>query len=112
MKKFDVVKLIFKQAMPTQPKHEKGLAFAPTNIALCKYWGKRDPELNLPMTSSLSISLLDKGAMTTMVMHEAAHDLIILNGSALSPDSGFVIRTVQFFRFVQARKKMAVESRY
>ncbi len=35
----------------------EGRAFAPANIALCKYWGKRDEVLNLPVTGSLSISL-------------------------------------------------------
>ena len=37
--------------------------YAPTNIALCKYWGKRNTELNLPVTSSLSIALPNKGAI-------------------------------------------------
>ncbi|KAK0514718.1 hypothetical protein JMJ35_003335 [Cladonia borealis] len=30
---------------------------APVNIAVIKYWGKRDPTLNLPTNSSLSITL-------------------------------------------------------
>lgn len=29
------------------------------NIALVKYWGKRDAELNLPVNSSLSLTLAD-----------------------------------------------------
>ena len=33
------------------------VATEPANIALAKYWGKRNTELNLPITSSLSISL-------------------------------------------------------
>lgn len=45
---------------------ERGEAFAPSNIALCKYWGKRDAELNLPINSSLSISLGDLGTRTTI----------------------------------------------
>ena len=27
------------------------------NIAIVKYWGKRDPVLNLPLNSSLSVTL-------------------------------------------------------
>lgn len=35
----------------------KGKARAYTNIALIKYWGKKDPQLILPMNSSLSLTL-------------------------------------------------------
>ena len=41
-----------------------GSAFAPSNIALCKYWGKRCTELNLPVNSSLSVSLGPLGTRT------------------------------------------------
>ena len=33
------------------------VARAHTNIALVKYWGKRDSELMLPQTDSLSLTL-------------------------------------------------------
>lgn len=61
-----------------------GHAFAPVNIALCKYWGKRDEELNLPVTSSLSISLGTKG---TEVSVEAVKgpDRYLLNGEEADP---------------------------
>lgn len=32
-------------------------AISPTNLALIKYWGKRDTNLNLPINSSISITL-------------------------------------------------------
>ncbi len=47
-----------------------GKAFAPVNIALCKYWGKRDTIFNLPMTGSLSISLGEYGARTLVQIIE------------------------------------------
>lgn len=99
MKKSDVVEHIF-QLSPiklTQFKaREKGLSFAPTNIALCKYWGKRDSELNLPMTSSLSISLPDKGAMTNIAIHDKSYDKVVLNKETLAQDSPFVERLSAF----------------
>ncbi len=45
-----------------------GGAFAPSNIALCKYWGKVDEELNIPTANSLSISLGNRGAFTSVTI--------------------------------------------
>lgn len=115
MKKSEVVQAIFQSQEAArgesrwQPQHEKGLAFAPTNIALCKYWGKRDTELNLPQTSSLSIALPDKGALTTLIPQDTAHDTIILNGQELVPDSGFVKRTSQFLDLFRPQKNWALQ---
>lgn len=105
MKKSDVVNFIFHQNIPQQPKREKGLAFAPTNIALCKYWGKRDAELNLPMNSSISIALPDKGSLTSVAVHDQPKDIIILDGKALNADSQFVTRTVRFLDLFRPEKK-------
>lgn len=88
---------------------EKGLAFAPTNIALCKYWGKRDMELNLPNTSSLSISLPDKGALTTIVPHKNNHDTFILNDEEVAVDSTFYRRTTQFLDLFRPNEKWHAE---
>jgi diphosphomevalonate decarboxylase len=41
-------------------------AAAGTNIALVKYWGKRDTALNLPATGSLSLTLQEMGTRTTV----------------------------------------------
>jgi diphosphomevalonate decarboxylase len=94
---------------PFVPQREKGLAFAPTNIALCKYWGKRDTELNLPVTSSLSISLTDKGAMTTIVPRDAEADLVVLNGNELPADSSFVRRLVAYLDLFREQKKWSLD---
>jgi diphosphomevalonate decarboxylase len=97
VKKSDIVKMILrdKLAQPMQ-QQEQASAFAPTNIALCKYWGKRDSELNLPMTSSLSIALPSKGAFTHLSLRDAENDLVILNGKELAGDSAFVLRLKQY----------------
>jgi diphosphomevalonate decarboxylase len=41
-------------------------AYANTNIALVKYWGKRDAALNLPAAGSLSLTLADLGSETSV----------------------------------------------
>ncbi len=73
---------------PETPCTESATAFAPANIALCKYWGKRDRELNLPVTSSLSLSLGARGSEVVLRL-QSAPDTILLNGSAMPPDSPF-----------------------
>ncbi|MEM6760148.1 MAG: diphosphomevalonate decarboxylase [Pseudomonadota bacterium] len=60
-------------------------AYAPSNIALSKYWGKRDAALNLPLNSSLSISLGDWG--TTTEIAPADRDTLIFNEKVLQVDS-------------------------
>ena len=69
---------------------DQGHAYAPANIALCKYWGKRNEELNLPLTSSLSISLNDKGADTKIMPADA--DSYISDGEPVNPSSSFGAR--------------------
>jgi diphosphomevalonate decarboxylase len=110
-KKADIVKKILHALIKTrgegvfEPQHEKGLAFAPTNIALCKYWGKRNNELNLPMTSSLSIALPDKGALTSLIPKEGEKDCVILNGKELANDSSFVMRLTEYLELFRPNKK-------
>ena len=56
---------------------------APSNIAVIKYWGKRDTALNLPINSSVSVTLNqdDLKAMTTVVASkEFTADRLWLNG--------------------------------
>lgn len=74
---------------------ESGTAFAPSNIALCKYWGKRDDELNLPVNGSLSISLGHLGTQTTL-RHCTGGDRILHNGSPLAAETSFVQRISRY----------------
>ena len=71
-------------AAPFNPR-ETGSAFAPSNIALCKYWGKRDATLNLPVNSSLSISLGQRGTQTDLRPRTEAADRVYLNGQPADP---------------------------
>ncbi len=95
MKKYEIVQQILANRSKKVSGKENN-AFAPTNIALCKYWGKRDSELNLPVTSSLSVSLGDKGAFTTVQEITAQKDLIFLNDTAMPLTSNFGQRLVAF----------------
>lgn len=95
MKKLAIVRQIL-LGKSRQPAVAHGEAFAPTNIALCKYWGKRDRELNLPVTGSLSISLGDKGACTRIQEISGTDDQIILNQQPVAVDSGFGRRLGEF----------------
>lgn len=63
----------------------KATAKANTNIALIKYWGKRDENLFLPMNSSLSITLDRFYTVTTVEFQEKLEkDQFFLNGKLAS----------------------------
>ncbi|KAF2117666.1 diphosphomevalonate decarboxylase [Lophiotrema nucula] len=57
---------------------------APVNIAVIKYWGKRDPKFNLPTNSSLSVTLAQSDLRThTTASCSASYktsDSLLLNG--------------------------------
>lgn len=61
-------------------------AQAQPNIALIKYWGKRDATLNLPLVGSLSVTL-DSLWTRTLVSFDTSRraDDITLNGRPLAP---------------------------
>jgi diphosphomevalonate decarboxylase len=88
-------------------------AYAHTNIALVKYWGKREGvsrELNLPAVGSLSLTL-DKFGTSTSVAVDVAQDRFVLDGSEAAPED-----SAKVFRFLDAlagpeRKRAAVTSR-
>lgn len=77
---------------------DEAYAFAPTNLALCKYWGKRDFELNLPVTSSLSITLENKGAFTSIkyAPPKSKQDIYIVNGIKINSTIQFAINLQKF----------------
>lgn len=70
--------------------------FAPSNIALCKYWGKRDAELNLPINSSLSVSLAHLGTQTLISVAEGDADEVWLNGAPLAAEDKFARKVIAF----------------
>ncbi|KAK8158582.1 diphosphomevalonate decarboxylase [Phyllosticta citrichinensis] len=76
---------------------------APVNIAVIKYWGKRDPQLNLPTNSSLSVTLSQSDLRTlTTASCSASYtgpDTLLLNGA---PQDVSGARTQACFRELRA----------
>ena len=91
--KQDVVNTIL--ASHTETTTSEAESYAPANIALCKYWGKRDTELNLPITSSLSMSLGRLGSRCQLRFCDE-RDRVILNDTELSETDPFVTRASQY----------------
>jgi len=84
------------------PKKKCGYGVAPVNIALSKYWGKREPVLNLPTNSSVSISLPGLGTETKIqVLNNAIQDNVYLNGKLLDSDNTFTQRVRIFLNHVR-----------
>lgn len=88
-------------------------AFA--NIALVKYWGKRDAALNLPCTGSLSLTLDPLATVTELVRlpADAEQDRIELNGEPAQPE--VARRVSRFIDLIReragSRDRVAMRSR-
>jgi diphosphomevalonate decarboxylase len=89
-----IVNKILGKKIHAKPIKTFGSAFASSNIALCKYWGKRDEELHLPMNSSLSISLDGLGSLTKISL--SSEDKVKLNGEFLGYKSKFASKIFDF----------------
>src|SRR3954451_1909460 len=83
----------------TAPSASRGrpcTAVAGTNIALVKYWGKRDAALNLPATGSLSLTLDALRTRTSVELHDGADSLSLdgveQSGKALGRVTRFLDR--------------------
>ncbi len=82
---------------PLTTQKTEGYGAAPVNIALSKYWGKREPVLNLPTNSSVSISLPKLGTKTTItLLKNAQQDCVILNDHTLAHSHAFAKRVSGF----------------
>ena len=75
--------------------------FAPSNIALCKYWGKRDAAFNLPMNASLSVSLDHLGTHTRVTPMDGPADEVWLNGQQLLPSGRFSEKISAFIDLIR-----------
>lgn len=67
-------------------------ARAYTNIALIKYWGKKDQQLKLPYTNSLSLTLDRFYTDTSAKIIDSKTDIVNLNNQLLDADQSRRIR--------------------
>jgi diphosphomevalonate decarboxylase len=86
----------------------KATATAHANIALVKYWGKRDDALVLPQAASLSVAL-DKLVTTTSVELGAPDDSLELDGKPASPEQ--LARARALLDAAEIRRKARIVSR-
>lgn len=94
---------------PHNTRNVTAEAYAPANIALCKYWGKRDARLKLPVTDSLSVSLGTHG--TRMTLQRAETDHLSINGQPISADSQTHRRLFDFLDLIRAPEhRLAIDS--
>lgn len=85
-------------------------ARACANIALVKYWGKRDAQLNLPAAGSLSLTLGALTTETTVAFDPAlAADVLILDGAAARPQE--TARISSFLDLIRAEAKLSTRAR-
>ena len=85
---------------PRPPVRGTASAVAHPNVALVKYWGKRNPTLNIPATGSISATLGGFASRTRVTFfEEAGPDRIQLNGQ--EADSGTGLRICRFLDLVR-----------
>jgi diphosphomevalonate decarboxylase len=85
-------------------------AAAGTNIALVKYWGKRDEALNLPATGSLSLTLDRLGTRTRVAFDggDGGRDRVTLDGAPAAEK--VAARVTAFLDRVRARAGIAARA--
>lgn len=84
----------------------RGAAFAPSNIALTKYWGKRDETINLPLADSISVALDGLGTFTIVEPHPGLErDVMVVNDEPLD-DAGMtkVRRVLELVRELSGQR--------
>nr|WP_308583232.1 diphosphomevalonate decarboxylase [uncultured Gardnerella sp.] len=88
------------------------VAKANVNIALIKYWGKRDERLILPYTSSLSLTLSDLYATTSVHFDESlTADCVTLDEVELPTDDSTRLRVVAMLDLVREKSGISTKAK-
>lgn len=87
---------------------KKATALANANIALVKYWGKRDKKLILPYNGSISMTLDNLFTTTTVEFSEKYdNDLILINDEELKKDEKDILGHLERIRQIAGIKEKA-----
>ena len=87
-------------------------ALAHPNIALAKYWGKRDGDGNVPAVPSLSVTLAGMCTRTTVSFDATlVDDELVLNGEAQASDAITKVRATQMLDRVRAAASTSSRAR-
>jgi len=79
-------------------------ARANVNVALVKYWGKRDPALNLPATGSISLTLDGLGTEAAVGFGGGEADRLVIDGvDAAGEEARRVVRFLDLVRAAARR---------
>ncbi len=85
-------------------------ARAHANIALIKYWGKRNEQLNLPAVGSISLTLSELWSETTVQFDpQLTKDELILNGQPANEKESQ--RTRRFLNLIRQQAKSHLKAR-
>src|SRR5881392_2985502 len=79
-------------------------ARANVNLALVKYWGKRDSALNLPATGSISLTLDGLGVEARVGFGESPRDQLEIDGAPAAGEEA--VRLVRFLDVLGAETGM------
>ena len=85
----------------------KATAIANANIALIKYWGKRNKELILPYNSSISMTCDGLWSKTTVEFGDYSEDSIVINDEELKKDEKDVYGHLERIRKIAGITKKA-----
>src|SRR3989338_2962172 len=90
----------------------KVTAIANSNIALTKYWGKRNAELMLPQNSSTSVTLSGMETTTTIEFsREYKNDVLVLNDKVFSQGSEEFDELVNFLNVLRAKANISEKAK-
>lgn len=77
----------------------KATAIAPSNIALIKYWGKKDEKLRIPENGSISMNLSNLQTITTVEFSSKyKKDVVVINGEKEKNEENRVVEHLNRIR--------------